>query len=148
MKALVQRVSEASVEIGGETVGSIGAGLLILFGVKTGDSIDGIPYIAEKCANLRIFCDEADKMNLSLLDIKGEALVISQFTLYGDCRKGRRPGFDLAARPEVAEPLYEAFIEKMKSFGIKVATGRFGADMLVKLHNDGPVTLLVEGKDA
>lgn len=148
MRALLQRVTEASVTIDGDIAGAIGQGLTILFGVKDGDRPEDADYLAEKCANLRIFCDAADKMNLSLLDVKGEALIISQFTLYGDCRKGRRPGFDLAARPEHAEPIYERFIERMKSHGVKVATGRFGADMLVKISNDGPVTFLLEGKDA
>ena len=148
MRALIQRVTDASVSIGGETVGAIGPGLVILFGVKDGDQPQDVDYLAEKSANLRIFCDDAGKMNLSLLDVKGEALIISQFTLYGDCRKGRRPGFDLAARPEIAEPLYGSFIERVKSYGVKVATGRFGADMLVKINNDGPVTFLVESKDA
>ncbi len=148
MRALLQRVTEASVSIGGETVGSIGQGLVILFGVKSGDRPEDADYLAEKCVNLRIFCDADDKMNLSVMDVKGEALIISQFTLYGDCRKGRRPGFDMAAKPDLAVPLYERFIERVKSYGVKVATGRFGADMHVKIFNDGPVTFLVESKDA
>ncbi len=146
MRALIQRVSEASVSIDGELVGAVGKGMVVLFGVKDGDSEAELDYVAGKCVNLRIFPDAAGKMNLSLLDVGGEALVISQFTLYGDCRKGRRPGFDLAARPELAEPLYEAFVERFKALGVKkVATGRFGADMQVRIFNDGPVTFLVEG---
>ena len=147
MKALVQRVTEGSVTVDGEVIGSIGRGLVILFGAAHGDTERDAVYLAEKCANLRIFCDENDKMNLSLLDIGGEALVISQFTLYGDCRKGRRPGFDNAARPELAEPLYEKFVELVRQLGVKqVETGRFGADMLVGIDNDGPVTFLIESR--
>jgi len=146
MRALVQRVACGSVEIGGETAGSIGEGLVILLGVGPQDSEADVSYLAEKCANLRIFTDSEDKMNLSLLDVKGEALVISQFTLYGDCRRGRRPSFSDAAPPALAEPLYESFVKTLASYGVKVATGRFAADMLVKIHNDGPVTLIVESK--
>ncbi len=147
MKALVQRVTEGSVTVDGEVIGSIGRGLVILFGAAHGDTEKDVAYLAEKCANLRIFCDENDKMNLSLLDIGGEALVISQFTLYGDCRKGRRPGFSDAADPAVAEKLYERFVELMKRQNIaKVQTGRFGADMKVKIYNDGPVTFLLESR--
>ena len=147
MKALVQRVTEGSVSVDGEVIGSIGRGLVILFGVTHGDTERDVVYLAEKCANLRIFCDENDKMNLSLLDIGGGALVISQFTLYGDCRKGRRPGFSDAADPVVAEKLYERFVELMKQQNVaKVQTGRFGADMKVKIFNDGPVTFLLESR--
>ena len=148
MRALIQRVSSASVAIDGETVGSCNAGFLILLGVTHTDTEADAAYLAEKCANLRIFCDEQDKMNLSLLDVYGEALVISQFTLYGDCRKGRRPGFSDAARPELANPLYEKFVELLRAQGVRrVETGRFGADMKVSLLNDGPVTLIVESKE-
>lgn len=147
MKALVQRVSEGSVTIDGEVVGSIGRGLVILFGAGRSDTEKDVAYLAEKCANLRIFRDENDKMNLSLLDIGGEALIISQFTLYGDCRKGRRPGFSDAADPADAEKFYGKFVELMRRQNIaKVATGRFGADMKVKILNDGPVTFLLESK--
>ena len=147
MKALVQRVSEGSVTIDGEVVGSIGRGVVILFGAGRGDTEKDVVYLAEKCANLRIFRDENDKMNLSLLDIGGEALIISQFTLYGDCRKGRRPGFSDAADPAAAEKFYEKFVELMRNQKIaKVQTGRFGADMEVKILNDGPVTFLLESK--
>ena len=147
MKALVQRVSEGSVTIDGEVVGNIGRGVVILFGAGRGDTEKDVVYLAEKCANLRIFRDENDKMNLSLLDIGGEALIISQFTLYGDCRKGRRPGFSDAADPAAAEKFYEKFVELMRNQKIaKVQTGRFGADMEVKILNDGPVTFLLESK--
>lgn len=147
MKALVQRVTEGSVSVDGEVIGSIGRGLVILFGVTHGDTERDAVYLAEKCANLRIFCDENDKMNLSLLDIGGGALVISQFTLYGDCRKGNRPSFTGAARPETAIPLYEAFIARCRESGLPVETGEFGADMKVDLLNDGPVTLWMDTKD-
>ena len=149
MRALIQRVSSASVTIDGEVNGSVNQGLLILLGVTHTDTENDALYLAEKIANLRIFCDEQDKMNLSLLDINGEALVISQFTLYGDCRKGRRPGFSDAARPELADPLYERFIALLKEQGVKkVDTGRFGADMKVELLNDGPVTIIIDSKEA
>ncbi len=147
MKALVQRVSEGSVSIDGEVVGSIGRGLVILFGAGRGDTEKDVVYLAEKCANLRIFCDENGKMNRSLLDVGGEALIISQFTLYGDCRKGRRPGFSDAADPADAEKFYRQFVELMRNQKIaRVETGRFGADMKVKIFNDGPVTFLLESR--
>lgn len=148
MKALVQRVTEGSVIIDGEVVGEIGKGLVILFGAGRGDTEKDVEFLASKCANLRIFCDADDKMNLSLLDIDGEALIISQFTLYGDCRKGRRPGFSDAADPAEAEQFYQHFIEAMKRNGIRnVQCGRFGADMKVKIFNDGPVTFMIESKN-
>jgi D-tyrosyl-tRNA(Tyr) deacylase len=146
MKALVQRVSYARVGVGGETVGEIGRGLLILLGIGTADTEREAAFVADKCANLRIFEDEAGKMNLSLLDIGGEALVISQFTLYGDASHGRRPSFSDAAPPEQAEPLYRKFVELLKTTGITVATGRFRAEMAVELCNDGPVTIMVESR--
>jgi D-tyrosyl-tRNA(Tyr) deacylase len=146
MRVLIQRVTASSVKIDGETVGSIGAGLNILVGVTHDDTEAEAKYLAEKCVNLRIFEDEAGKMNRSLLDVGGEALIISQFTLYGDTTQGRRPFFGDAARPEVAEPLYEKFVELVKSYGVKVATGKFGGDMKVEIHNDGPVTLMIESK--
>jgi len=147
LKALVQRVSEGSVAVGGKTVGSIGKGLVILFGAGRGDTEKDVAYLAEKCANLRIFCDGAGKMNLSLLDIGGEALVISQFTLYGDCRKGRRPGFSDAADPAEAEKFYGRFLELLRAQNVKeVRSGRFGAEMKVKIFNDGPVTFLLESR--
>jgi D-tyrosyl-tRNA(Tyr) deacylase len=146
MRALIQRVSSSSVAISGKTVGRIGPGLVILLGITHTDTDADVKYLADKCVNLRIFCDEAGKMNRSLLDIKGEALIISQFTLYGDTVKGRRPGFSEAARPEQAVPLYENFIEAVRNSNIKVATGEFGASMLVDIKNDGPVTLMLESK--
>lgn len=146
MRLLIQRAAKGSVSIGGETVGRTGKGLVVLVGVTHTDTEADAEYLANKCVNLRIFTDENDKMNLSLLDIGGGMLAISQFTLYGDCVKGRRPGFDLAARPELAEPLYEKFVELVRNTGIPVETGRFGADMMVEIHNDGPVTFLLESK--
>ncbi|MBO4632955.1 MAG: D-tyrosyl-tRNA(Tyr) deacylase [Lentisphaeria bacterium] len=147
MKALVQRVTEGSVTVAGKEIGSIGKGLVILFGAGQGDTEKDVDYLAEKCANLRIFEDEAGKMNLSLLDIGGEALVISQFTLYGDCRKGRRPGFSNAADPAEAEQFYEHFLEKIAQAGVRnVQHGQFGADMKVKIFNDGPVTFMLESR--
>lgn len=146
MRLLIQRAAKGSVSIGGETVGRTGKGLVVLVGVTHTDTEADAEYLANKCVNLRIFTDENDKMNLSLLDIGGGMLAISQFTLYGDCVKGRRPGFDLAARPELAEPLYEKFVELVRNTGVPVKTGRFGADMMVEIHNDGPVTFLLESK--
>ncbi|MBO5307089.1 MAG: D-tyrosyl-tRNA(Tyr) deacylase [Lentisphaeria bacterium] len=146
MRVLVQRVSSSSVTIDGECCGAIGAGLNILVGITHSDTEADAKYLAEKCVCLRIFEDEAGKMNRSLLDIGGEALIISQFTLYGDTTQGRRPFFGDAARPEIAEPLYEKFIGFVKASGVKVATGRFGADMKVEIQNDGPVTLMIESK--
>ncbi len=149
MRALVQRVSEGGVYIKDPFhEEEIGKGMVILLGVKDGDSIDDVNFVADKCSNLRIFEDENEKMNLSLKDIDGEVLVISQFTLYGDARKGNRPSFIEAARPETAIPLYEKFIERMKiNLGDdKVKCGIFGAMMSVKIINDGPVTILVESK--
>ena len=146
MKALVQRVKYARVKVAGETVGEIGAGLLILLGVGLEDTEKEAAFVADKCANLRIFEDDAGKMNRSLLDTGGGALVISQFTLYGDASHGRRPSFSSAAPPELAEPLYMKFVELMKSAGVPVATGRFRAEMAVELCNDGPVTIMVESR--
>ena len=146
MRLLIQRAAKGSVSIGGETVGRTGKGLVVLVGVTHTDTEADAEYLANKCVNLRIFTAENDKMNLSLLDIGGGMLAISQFTLYGDCVKGRRPGFDLAARPELAEPLYEKFVELVRNMGVPVETGRFGADMMVEIHNDGPVTFLLESK--
>ena len=147
MKALVQRVTEGSVSVGGQVIGSIGKGLVILFGAGRGDTEKDVAYLAEKCANLRIFEDEAGKMNLSLLDIGGEALVSSQFTLYGDCRKGRRPGFSDAADPAEAEQFYEHFLARIADCGVKnVQHGKFGADMQVRIFNDGPVTFMLESR--
>ncbi|HOI30852.1 MAG TPA: D-aminoacyl-tRNA deacylase [Melioribacteraceae bacterium] len=149
MRALVQRVTEGSVEIPSHNYSaSIGKGMVILLGVKEGDTAEDLSFVADKCSNLRIFEDENDKMNLSLKDINGEVLVISQFTLYGDTRKGNRPSFTDAARPDTANDLYNKFIIRMKeNLGeAKVKGGIFGAMMLVKIFNDGPVTIIVESK--
>jgi D-tyrosyl-tRNA(Tyr) deacylase len=140
----VQRVKQARVLVDGEELGSIGLGLVVLLGVGRDDEDEDARYLAEKIANLRIFPDNQGKMNCSLLDVGGEVLVVSQFTLYGDCRKGRRPNFTRAAGPEKAYPLYELMVEYLRGFGLKVATGRFAADMLVEIHNQGPVTVLLD----
>lgn len=144
MRALLQRVTEATVKVDGENIGSCGNGLLILLGVCNGDSREEAAFLAEKCLNLRIFADDEGKMNRSLLDIQGGILVISQFTLYADTRRGRRPSFVDAAVPEVSQPLYEYFVECLRSGRVAVETGRFGAEMQVSLVNDGPVTILLE----
>ena len=146
MRAVIQRVTESSVAVEGRAIGSIGKGLLVLLGVGEGDSEKEADYLAEKIANLRIFEDQDGKMNLSLLEIGDEMLVVSQFTLLGNCRKGRRPSFVQAAAPEIANKLYEYFVEVSKQKGIRVQTGKFGAMMAVSLVNDGPVTLIVESK--
>ncbi|MDR2591344.1 MAG: D-tyrosyl-tRNA(Tyr) deacylase [Chitinispirillales bacterium] len=145
MVTVLQRVSTASVSVDGEVVGSIGKGLLILIGVHKDDGEANAGFLAAKCADLRIFPDDTGKMNLSVKDIDGEALVISQFTLLGDCSKGRRPNFTAAAPPEKGRQLYQYFVEKLKERVRKVETGVFGADMKVSLLNDGPVTVVVEG---
>jgi len=147
MKLVVQRVSHASVTVDGEIVGKINEGLMILIGAKKGDTEKDVEYCVEKALNLRIFRDENDKMNLSVLDIQGELLLISQFTLYGDTSHGRRPSFIEAEEPEHANELYELFIEKAKQSGLKIEKGIFGADMKVELLNNGPVTLIVESKN-
>lgn len=144
MRAVIQRVSTASVVIDGEEVSAIGKGLLILLGVTHGDGEEQADYLAAKCAGLRIFRDSEDKMNLSVDQVGGEALVVSQFTLYGDCRKGKRPAFVAAAPPEIAIPLYERFVDQLRQTGLTVKTGRFGADMQVSFVNDGPVTILMD----
>ena len=144
MRAVVQRVKESKVEVDGMNVGAIGPGLLIFLGVGEDDSEKDCDYLANKIAHLRIFPDSDDLMNLSLIDTGGSALVVSQFTLWGDCRKGRRPSFVRAARPEKAKELYERFIGLLKEKGIDVATGRFQAMMDVSLINDGPVTLMLD----
>jgi D-tyrosyl-tRNA(Tyr) deacylase len=148
MRAVVQRVSRARVVVGGEVVGEIGRGLLVLLGVARADTPDWADWLAEKVVGLRIFEDDAGKMNLGLAEVGGAVLVVSQFTLYGDCQKGRRPSFIAAAPPEEAVPLYERFVTAIKAFGVPVATGRFRADMQVELVNDGPVTLVVEAPPA
>ena len=144
MRAVVQRVSQASVVVGGEVAGAIGPGLMILLGVTHDDGPDEADWLARKVVDLRIFEDSAGKLNLGLLDVEGEALVVSQFTLYGDSRKGRRPSFVNAAHPELAEPLVRRFADTIRQRGVSVEMGVFGAHMHVEIHNDGPVTLIVE----
>ena len=146
MRAVVQRVRESSVAINGNVVGQCGHGLMVLIGVEVGDTEKDLCYIADKVPNLRIFEDEAGKMNRSLLDMGGQILAISQFTLLGDARGGRRPSFITAARPDTAVPMYEALVERWRSLGIHVETGEFGADMQVSLINDGPVTILLDSR--
>lgn len=146
MRALVQRVREGSVAIGGQTTARIGKGYVILLGIRQGDSREAALFLAEKCAHLRVLEDVEGKMNLSLDDVGGSALVVSQFTLYADAQKGNRPGFSIAARPEEAEPLYIAFLNRMRALlgQERVVTGTFGAMMEVTIVNDGPVTILIE----
>ena len=147
MKALLQRVTTASVSIDNKEVGRIGRGLVVFLGVANGDTEKDAQYLAEKMANLRIFADEEGKLNLSALDINGELLLVSQFTLLADTRKGRRPSFIGAAPPAQAEELLEYFIGQVRATGLKVETGRFQAYMQVEIHNDGPVTILVNSKE-
>ena len=147
MRAVAQRVINASVQVGDTTVAEIGKGILVLFGVHKGDGEDKARFLASKIANMRIFEDDQGKMNLALADMAGAMLVVSQFTLLGDCRRGRRPGFTAAAPPEVAERLYTVFVQTVAAVGIEVATGRFRQHMEVELVNDGPVTLLLDTKE-
>lgn len=144
MKALVQRVIKASVSVGGEVVGKIGRGLVVFVGVARGDTERDASYLADKVANLRVFADEAGKFNLSALQTGGEVLVVSQFTLLADTRKGRRPSFEQVAPPEQAEALMDFLIARVRDMGLKVETGRFQQHMLVEIHNDGPVTVMVD----
>src|SRR5215211_1170831 len=144
MRALLQRVSKASVSVDGQTISSIGKGLLILLGIGHGDGEEQAKFLAEKVANLRIFEDDQGKTNLSILDVQGETIVVSQFTLYADTRKGRRPSFIDAALPEVAEPLVDRFVELLREQGVPTQTGKFGAHMDVEIHNDGPMTIWLE----
>lgn len=146
MRAVVQRVKISHVEVDGKITGQIGKGLMILLGISEDDKTEDIDYMVDKITNLRIFEDDENKMNLSLLDVKGELLVVSQFTLYGDCRKGRRPSFIKAARPEKAQQLYDLFIKKAEDLNVKVQSGVFQADMSVYIENDGPVTLIVDSE--
>jgi D-aminoacyl-tRNA deacylase len=146
MRIVLQRVSRAHVDVARETVGSIGPGLMILLGVTHQDTREDVDYLAQKVVQLRIFPDDAGRMNRSLLDVGGALLVVSQFTLYGDCRKGRRPGFDQAAAPEHARELYEYFVQVLKSSNVTVETGIFQAEMEVHLINDGPVTFVLDSK--
>ena len=144
MKALIQRVKRSSVTIGGELYSKIDKGLLVFLGVEKEDTVENCEKLSQKVLNLRIFEDENDKMNLSVNDVKGEILVVSQFTLCGDCKKGTRPSFDKAAHPDIAVKLYEDFVEKIRASGLKTETGKFRAMMDVELVNDGPVTFMVE----
>ncbi|NRA44644.1 MAG: D-tyrosyl-tRNA(Tyr) deacylase [Oligoflexales bacterium] len=143
MKAVLQRVSSASVKVDGSIVGSIAHGWLILLGITHDDGDQACRFVADKVSGLRVFSDEQGKMNLNIKQVEGSALVISQFTLYGNCQKGRRPSFGDAANPDKARILYEKFVEELKGLGIKVATGEFGAHMEVSLQGDGPVTLIL-----
>ena len=147
MKALVQRVTKASVSVNGEVVGKIGRGLVVLVGVAREDTERDAIYIADKIVNLRIFADEASKFNLSALETGAEILIVSQFTLLADTRKGRRPSFEAAAPPEQAEALVNFFIDRVRDAGLKVETGRFQQHMLVEIHNDGPVTIALDSRD-
>ena len=145
MRAVIQRVREGRVLVGGETIGEIGHGLVILLGAGQGDTQAEVDRLASKIATLRIFSDAQGKTNLSILDVDGDALVISQFTLYADCRKGRRPSFVHAAPPDLASPLVDSFAERLRQAGIRrVETGEFGAMMLVEIHNDGPFTIILD----
>lgn len=144
MRAVLQRVRRAKVAVDGDSTGEIGVGWLVLLGVAPADARKDIDWLADKVVNLRAFPDADGKMNLAVQDVGGSVLVVSQFTLYGDCRKGRRPSFTGAAVPAVAEPLYEAFVAAVRALGVPVATGRFAADMQVELVNDGPVTFVID----
>lgn len=147
MKALVQRVVEASVTVDERITGKIGKGFVVLLGVASDDTERDAYYLADKLANLRVFSDDESKLNLSPLQVNAEILVISQFTLFADIRKGRRPSFTFAAPPEKAEALYNYFVKRIAEYGLKVETGKFGAHMLVKIFNDGPVTILLDSKE-
>jgi len=146
MRSVVQRVKRAAVTVNGERVGTIAAGLLVLLAVGQEDGADDISWMVDKLVGLRIFEDQEAKMNRSVLDVEGEILVVSQFTLYGDCRKGKRPSFSTAAPPEQAKALFDQSIDRIRSYGIKVETGVFQAEMDVELVNDGPVTILLDSK--
>jgi len=148
MRAVLQRVRRAKVTVDGQLTGEIGVGWLVLLGIAPADTRAEVDWLADKVSNLRAFADDAGKMNRSVQDVGGGVLVVSQFTLYGDCQKGRRPSFTGAAPPAVAEPLYEGFVAALKSLGVPVETGRFGADMQVELVNDGPVTFVLETGEA
>jgi len=147
VKVLLQRVTGASVSVGGEVVGRIGRGLVVFVGVADGDTEKDAQYLSQKTVNLRIFSDEAGKFNLSALDIKGELLIVSQFTLLADTRKGRRPSFVEAAPPEQAERLFVHFVEQVRTTGLEVETGRFQQYMQVEIHNDGPVTIMLDSRE-
>ena len=147
MRLVIQRVSQASVSVDGDEISAIGNGLLILLGIRDGDNEETAQKLADKTAELRIFTDEGGRFNRSLLDVGGEALVVSQFTLYGDTRRGRRPSFNDAAKPSVAEPLVSAYVWALAAHGIRVGKGRFGAHMQVSLLNDGPVTIIIDSDE-
>ena len=146
MKALVQRVSQASVSVNDKVVGEVGPGLVVFLGVAQGDSREDATYLANKVANLRIFADESSHFSLSALNTRGEILIVSQFTLLGDTRKGRRPDFTAAAPPDLAKQIYDFFVEQVRATGLKVETGLFQEHMVVEIHNDGPVTISLESK--
>ena len=146
MRVVLQRVKEAKVTVEGKMVGQIQKGLVLLLGAKTGDTEEDVGYLVEKCVNLRIFEDQEQKMNLSALDVKAEVLVISQFTLYGNTSKGRRPSFTDSLEPQEAERLYNEFIDRIEAAGLKTESGVFGAKMLVEIHNWGPVTFILESR--
>lgn len=146
MRVVIQRVSRAAVRVNGKTIGQIGSGLMVLIGVGQGDTPDDARYLADKTADVRIFPDAQGSMNLSVLDVAGSALVVSQFTLYGDCRKGRRPSWHLAAEPTIGKGLYEEYCRLLEKRGVPVETGEFGAMMEVDIHNSGPVTLLLDSR--
>lgn len=146
MRAVVQRVRKAEVMVEGESIGSIGQGLMVFLGVGEGDEQDDLEYMVDKIVNLRIFSDEEGKMNRSLKDVDGHMLIVSQFTLYGDCRRGRRPSFSQAAEPRRAQDLYEEFVKRVEGEGVETATGEFQAMMDVEIHNQGPVTLLLDSR--
>ena len=146
MRALIQRVCRATVRVEEQVVGQIDRGLLILLGISDTDGLSDVEYVAEKCVNLRIFEDDQGKMNRSLLDTGGQALVVSQFTLHADTRKGRRPSFNRAAPPDIANSIYEQFVQHFRTFGIHTETGVFGAYMQVEIHNTGPVTLMIDSE--
>jgi D-tyrosyl-tRNA(Tyr) deacylase len=147
MKVLVQRVSRASVSVNDRMVGRIGPGLVVFMGVAQGDSKEDAAYLANKVANLRVFADDSSKFSLSVLDTRGDILIVSQFTLLGDTRKGRRPDFTAAAPPDLAKELYESFVDQVRATGLKVETGVFQEHMVVEIHNDGPVTVSLESKN-
>lgn len=144
MKAVVQRVRHGKVTVEGSTIAEIGRGFVILLGVAKGDTEETARWLARKCAGLRVFEDDQGLMNLGLRDVGGKAIVVSQFTLYGDCAKGKRPSFTDSALPDIAEPLYQVFVEAMRAEGVEVETGKFQAKMLVDIANDGPVTLIID----
>jgi len=146
MRAVVQRVSYGKVTVEGEITGEIQKGLVVLLGISHDDTDADIKYLADKIVNLRIFGDRNGKMNISLMDVGGQLLIVSQFTLYGDCRRGKRPSYDKAARPEAAEVMYNRFVDVLKGYGIKVETGKFQAMMSVEICNEGPVTILLDSK--